>query len=209
MSDQVNPAARSYGDPCGIARALDAVGDRWALLLVRELVFGPKRFKELKVGLPDASPNVLSQRLKDLEAHGVVRHVKNSLYELTPWGQQLHPLLRELGRWGAQSTARPSGPLSVDALMVALETTFRTKSAGELDVVIGLHIAEEQFTAVVRAGTLTLTRGMARNPAALIACDAASLRALVFGDKSLEEAAVQPQGDARLARRFLSLFARP
>src|SRR6188768_960366 len=90
---------RSYADPCGIARALDAVGERWALLIVRELVLGPRRFTDLRAAL-GASPNVLSQRLGELEAAGVVRQrtVGAALYEVTDWGRGLHPILVELAR---------------------------------------------------------------------------------------------------------------
>lgn len=209
MSGPSNSAPRSYGDPCGIARALDAIGERWALLIVRELVFGPKRFGELKAGLPEASPNVLSQRLKDLEAHGVVRHVRTSQYELTPWGQELHPILRELGRWGAQASVRPTGTLSTDALMLALETTFVGKSAGQLEATLELIVDDEHFAAHVTSGSLAITRGFPRDPAASIATDVATLRGLVFGDRAFDDAAVTLNGDARLARRFLRWFARP
>src|SRR5688500_4868827 len=101
---------RSYGDPCGIARALDVVGERWALLIVRELLFGPKRFTDLRAAL-GASPNVLSQRLGELESSGVVerRNAGGALYELSDWGRQLHPILLELGRWGVRSLHRPIG----------------------------------------------------------------------------------------------------
>src|SRR6201993_4693852 len=100
--------ARRYDDPCGIARALDAVGDRWALLVVRELIFGPKRFLQLRDGLHLISPNVLSQRLRDLEDAGVVRRQLLAppagvpVYELTDRGRDLEPALLELGRWGSQ-----------------------------------------------------------------------------------------------------------
>ena len=104
---------RTYGDACGIPRALDRVGERWALLIVRELVLGPKRFTDFKTGLPNASPNVLSQRLRELEQDGVVRRRKlpppaaARVYELTEWGLELEPVLSALGRWGARA---PLGP---------------------------------------------------------------------------------------------------
>src|SRR5690349_19707583 len=103
---------RSYGDPCGIARALDVVGERWALLIVRELTYGPKRFSDLRTAL-GASPNVLTQRLGELEDFEIVQRRKSgsALYELTDWGRELHPILLSLGRWGARSRHRPSGPL--------------------------------------------------------------------------------------------------
>src|SRR5215204_416318 len=121
---------RSYGDPCGIARALDVIGERWALLIVRELLFGPKRFTDLRASL-GASPNVMTQRLGELEAGGLVqrRTTGGGLYELTDWGRELHPVLVQLGRWGARSPHRPTGELTVDALMLALEATFVPHSA--------------------------------------------------------------------------------
>src|SRR5258706_120419 len=99
---------RSYGDPCGIARALDLVGERWALLVVRELVLGPKRFTDLRDGLPGLSPDVLTERLRDLEQAGIVRRrtlappAGSRVYELTGWGRELEPVLVALGRWGSR-----------------------------------------------------------------------------------------------------------
>src|SRR6266700_1804746 len=97
-------AKRTYSDPCGIARALDLLGERWALLVVRELVLGPKRFTDLRAGLSNLSPDVLAQRLRDLERDGVVRRRKlpppagSRVYELTGWGRELEPILLALGR---------------------------------------------------------------------------------------------------------------
>src|SRR6266567_3955340 len=120
---------RSYGDACGIARAFDVIGERWAPLIVRELLLGPKRFTDIQVGLPKASPNVLSQRLRELEQAGVVRRRRlpppaaSQVYELTDWGQDLEPAFAALGRWGSRSPApRSETPLSVDALVVAMRT---------------------------------------------------------------------------------------
>src|SRR6185437_6886764 len=98
---------RTYGDRCGIARALDVVGERWALLVVRELLLGPKRFTDLRAGLPNVGPDMLSARLRDLEAAGVLRHHKlpppasARVYELTERGRELEPGILALGRWGA------------------------------------------------------------------------------------------------------------
>ena len=127
--------ARRYDDPCGIARALDAVGDRWALLVVRELIFGPKRFLQLRQGLRGVSPNVLSQRLRDLEAAGVVRRcmlgppAEVAVYELTASGRALEPVLLELGRWGSRQPMMAAGELSVSALLIALKTVFDPAAA--------------------------------------------------------------------------------
>jgi DNA-binding HxlR family transcriptional regulator len=201
---------RSYGDPCGIARALDIIGERWALLIVRELSYGSKRFSDLRVSL-GLSPNVLTQRLGELEEHGVVQRRKagGAVYELTDWGRNLHPILVQLGYWGARSPHRPAGELSVDALMLALEATFLRDKAAELSATYELLLGEERFTVNVRDGTLTITRGSPRNPDAVIETAPGTLRALVFGDLQLSGAPVELRGDARTARTFFRLFARP
>jgi len=202
---------RSYADPCGIARALDLIGERWALLIVRELLFGPRRFTDLRAGLAGASPNVLSQRLRELEGAGVVQRRKagGAQYELTDWGRELHPILLQLGRWGARSEARPAGELSVNALMAALEATFVPAHAAELRASYELRLGEERFTAHVEAARLTIHAGSARAPDAVIETDPATLRAVVFGDRKLADAAVSLHGDTRAARQFFRLFARP
>ncbi|HVJ17311.1 MAG TPA: helix-turn-helix domain-containing protein [Polyangiaceae bacterium] len=201
---------RSYGDPCGIARALDVVGERWSLLIVRELLFGPKRFTDLRVGL-GASPNVLSQRLDELETSGVVqqRSAGGALYELTDWGRELHPILLRLGRWGARAQHQPEGALGVDALMLALESTFVPENAGELSASYELRLQEERFSVDVERGAIAIARGGQRKPDVVISTDPATLRALVFGDRKLAGAPVETQGDARHIRAFFRLFARP
>jgi DNA-binding HxlR family transcriptional regulator len=201
---------RTYGDPCGIARALDVVGERWALLVVRELLLGAKRFSDLRDAL-GASPNVLAQRLSELETAGVVqrRQSGGALYELTDWGRELHPLLLQLGRWGARTAHRPIGELGVDALMIALESTFLPPQAGDLDATYELRLGEERFTADVRGGALAISRGPPRNADVVIETDAATLRGVAFGDRKLAGAPVEIRGDVRLGRAFFKLFARP
>ncbi|HEY9105964.1 MAG TPA: helix-turn-helix domain-containing protein, partial [Roseateles sp.] len=121
---------RSYDDPCGIARALDSIGERWALLVVRELLLGPKRFTDLRAGLPTASPNVLSQRLRELEGCGVLQRrvlpqpAGVSVYELTAWGRSLEPVLLSLARWGSRRAITSERDLSVDALLIALKVSM-------------------------------------------------------------------------------------
>ncbi|HEX6277060.1 MAG TPA: helix-turn-helix domain-containing protein [Polyangiaceae bacterium] len=201
---------RSYGDPCGVARALDVIGERWALLIVRELLFGPKRFTDLRAAL-GASPNVLTQRLGELETAGVVaRHrAGGALYDLTDWGRGLHPILRELGLWGARSQHLPVAELGADALMLALEATFVPERAAELAATFELRLDEERFSARVEQGVIAVTRGSPREPDAVIITDRGTLRALVFGDEKLGDARVELKGDARLARTFFRLFRRP
>ena len=201
---------RSYGDPCGIARALDIIGERWALLIVRELSYGSKRFSDLRVGL-GLSPNVLTQRLGELEEHGVVqrRTTGAAVYELTDWGRDLHPILVRLGHWGARSAHRPGGELSVDSLLLALEATFLPEKAVELRATYELRLGEERFAVSVAEGSITITRGSPRSPDVVIETDVATLRSLVFGDLQPSRAPVQLHGDARMARGFFRLFTRP
>jgi len=201
---------RSYGDACGIARALDVIGERWALLIVRELAYGPKRFSDLRGGL-GLSPNVLSQRLADLEASGVLerRSISGGLYDLTPWGRELHPLLLQLGRWGARTLHKPVAELSADALMLALEATFTPSHAGDLRASYELRLGEDRFAVDVRDQRLTISRGSPRAPDAVIEADPATLRAVAFGDRKLAGSALQTQGDGRLLRAFFRLFVRP
>lgn len=201
---------RSYGDPCGIARALDVVGERWALLIVRELIYGPKRFSDLRTAL-GASPNVLTQRLGELEDFEIVQRRKSgsALYELTDWGRELHPILMQLGHWGARSRHRPSGPLGVDALMLALESTFVPENAGELEAVYELRLDEERFSVEIHCGTIAIQRGSARSPDVVIETDPATLRGLVFGDRKASGSSTKVIGDARLGRAFFRSFERP
>ena len=135
-------STRRYDDPCGIARALDAVGERWALLVVRELIFGPKRFSQLRDGLHGVSPNVLSQRLRDLEDGGIVRRdaldppAGVAVYELTARGLALEPILLELGRWGSQQPLPAAGELSACAVLLALKTVFDPSADVDVDAIV-------------------------------------------------------------------------
>jgi DNA-binding HxlR family transcriptional regulator len=124
-------AVRSYGQFCGLANALDLVGDRWALLVVRELALGPRRFTDLLGGLPGVSTNVLATRLRELERGGVIRRTvldppaASSVYELTEYGRELEPAMLALGRWGAK-TLGPRGNRAIRSnwLVLALKAFF-------------------------------------------------------------------------------------
>src|SRR5262245_46963831 len=137
---------RGYRDACGMAHALDLIGERWALLVVRELLLGPKRFTDLRRGLPAASPNALSDRLRDLTEIGVVRRRRlqppaaSWVYELTDWGRELEPILISLGTWAIRSSRHDdTGYLSVDSLMLTIRTYFRADAArtGTVEVRLG------------------------------------------------------------------------
>jgi DNA-binding HxlR family transcriptional regulator/putative sterol carrier protein len=211
---------RTYDDGCAAAHALDLVGERWALLVVRELLLGPKRFSDLQTDLPHISPNVLSQRLKDLEAIGVVRRQKLPppagvwVYELSEWGYELEPVLQQLGRWGARSPWRPlDAPISLATLITAMKTMFHPPAAEGLNASYELRIAAERFRVRVEGRRLEIARGRAEQPDAVLEGDVATLGGLAFGGQSFAEALASGRlavhGDAELARRFLDLFKLP
>src|SRR5918998_6366268 len=161
---------RSYDDGCAAAHALDLVGDRWALLVVRELLLGPKRFTDLREGLPNASPNVLAQRLRELEGSGIVRRRKlpppaaSRIYELTAWGAELEPVVISLGRWGARSPSKPQdAALGKDSLVLSFRTMFSAEAAQGLKATYELHFGEDVFHAEVKDGGFDSSRGPAED----------------------------------------------
>ncbi|MGP3969008.1 winged helix-turn-helix transcriptional regulator [Streptomyces sp. 6N223] len=196
----------TYDDPCGVARALDVVGQRWALLIVRELLLGPKRFRDLVRGLHGMSQNVLSQRLKELEQAGIVRRAKagppvsGPVYELTDEGAALEPVLVALGRWGRRRPQAATGPMSADALLLALRTTFDPEAAGDLAVEVELRIDDDRVAVTVADAHLTMRRGPARHPDAVIAGDVAGIRAVVYRGGG---SGVTIDGDREAARRLI------
>jgi DNA-binding HxlR family transcriptional regulator len=210
---------RQYGDPCGIARGLDVVGERWALLIVRELLFGPRRFTDLRDSLPGASPNVLSQRLDDLQETGVVhRHrlpppAATWVYELTAWGHQLEDVLLALARWGSQSALRAEHELSPRALLIAMRTTYAPDSPGDARGRFELNLGDESFAVTTADGSITLTAGRVASPDAVIWSGPAALRAVIFGDRALPDAlrsgALRIDGDGGAAAGLLASFRRP
>jgi DNA-binding HxlR family transcriptional regulator len=217
---QVN--TRSYGDSCGIARALDLTGERWALLIVRELLLGPKRFTDLRAGLPAVSPDVLAQRLRELEQAGVVRRRKLAppagarVYELTEWGTELEPALLALGRWGSRaSLPRSAADLSPDALAVALMTMFDAGAAAGLNSSYHLQLGEYGFSVTVAGGSLEMVRAQAPAPGAALAIetDTATLAAMLWHGAPVPEAissgALRIVGNQRDLTRFLQLFRQP
>jgi DNA-binding HxlR family transcriptional regulator len=207
---------RSYGDPCGVARALDAVGERWALLVVRELLLGPKRFSALHRGLGAASQNVLAQRLRELEAAGVVRRRRlgppagSWVYELTDEGSTLEPVLVALGRWGRGRPGTSDAELSVDALVLALQTTFDAAAAGDLEASLDLQVDDDRLAVTVAAGRLSVTRASAKDPDATLRTDVPTLRELAFRKRRLDDAAAAGaaaiEGDRAAVQRLLDAF---
>jgi DNA-binding HxlR family transcriptional regulator len=214
---------RTYGDSCGIARALDIVGERWALLVVRELIHGPKRFTDLRAGLPRVGPDMLAARLRELAEAGVVRRATlpppaaSKIYELTDWGAELAPVLLALGRWGSRVPMPEQAPaLGVDAAVMALETTFDADAAGWVDAAYELVLGDQRFTLEVAGGRLEVTRGHAPDgvtPAAILETDTATLAAVVWHghpiERAIRDGALRVQGDPEAAADFVGLFAPP
>jgi DNA-binding HxlR family transcriptional regulator len=211
---------RSYGDACRFASALDVIGERWALLVVRELLLGPKRFTDLRAGLPGASPNILSERLRGLEHGGVIRRRKLAppasswVYELTDWGAELEPVITMLGAWGARSPLPPVGTrIGVDSIVLALRSLFDPERADGLSAEYEIRVSGQRFRVSVAAGEIELARGAAKAPKLAIEGEPGDLAALLTGQLSLEAAldsgAVRIEGGRREAARFLRLFPMP
>jgi DNA-binding HxlR family transcriptional regulator len=213
----VMPTVRSYDDPCGIARALDVLGDRWALLVVRELIFGPKRFVQLRAGLHGISPNVLSQRLRDLQDAGVVHQdvldlpAGVAIYELTRRGRTLEPILLELGRWGSQEQVTTATELSVNALLLALKTVFDPAEA--VDATFALRIDGDWFRMTVAGQSIDIARARTERPAVTFETDVTTLRSVAFSrepvTKAEREGRLTITGDRRTALKFARMFAIP
>ena len=181
------------------------MGDRWALLVVRELLLGPKRFTDLRAGLPRVSPDVLAQRLRELEAAGVLRRdtlpppAASQVYELTERGRELKTVILELGRWGSGEPAN-DGPLGPDAAVIALMTMFR----GGLEGTFELRLDGQVFALSAADGTLDAARGPAAEPAAVIEGTPGTLASVLWHGADARQLTVT--GDAR---RFLRAFTPP
>lgn len=211
---------RSYEDGCAAAHALDLIGERWALLVVRELALGPKRFTDLRAGLPGISPNVLSQRLQDLEDASILIRRKLPppaviwVYQLTDWGLELEPIIRDIGRWAARSPQLPQGrPLSVNSFVLSLRTMFDPVTAAGFQARIGLQLGEQSFLAEISEGRLLLPAGDASAPDAVLAGDPNALAAIIYGGQDLAAAVRAGQlavdGDIGVVERFVRLFPLP
>jgi DNA-binding HxlR family transcriptional regulator len=221
VTDLRKPAEkRHYDDACATAHALDLIGDRWALPVIRELMFGPKRFTDLRRDLPAISANVLTQRLEGLEETGVViRHklpppASAWVYELTSWGYTSEPIFQVLGRWGAMSPFHdPTGPLSASSARLSFRTMIDAGRAEGLSARIGFTFGEESFVGTIADGGIAIERGPARNVDLLFAGEPRMLAAAVYGGVPLDalaaDGALRIEGDHALAQRFITLFPLP
>jgi DNA-binding HxlR family transcriptional regulator/putative sterol carrier protein len=205
---------RVHDDGCGIAHATDLLGQRWALLVVRELLLGAKRFTDLRTGIPDISPNVLGQRLRELESSGILRRrklpppVATQVYELTDWGRELEPAVLALGRWASHSRSFPVGAvMGPDSLVLALKTTFQPQKADGLDARFELWLGEIPYEIRVRDGAFEAERGEATSAGATIRTNPDELTGVVFGEKpfgkAVESGTLEVEGDRRSVRALL------
>jgi DNA-binding HxlR family transcriptional regulator len=212
---------RTYGDGCAIAVGLDLVGERWALLVVRELLLGPKRFTDLRRGLPNASDNVLSERLRELERAGVVRRRKlpppagSRVYELTDWGRELEQTVISLGHWAARSPSGPpsDAPVGVDSIILALRSRFDADAARGLRARYELRLGEDRFRIEVADDEIEVARGEPDHADVRLDTDPDTLAAVLWAGRPLADAQragkLTIEGHKAAAERFLRLFPMP
>jgi DNA-binding HxlR family transcriptional regulator len=201
---------RSYNQFCGVARALDLIGERWALLVVRELALGPKRFTDLRQGLPGIATNVLSVRLRQLERDGVVTRrllpppAPAQIYQLTELGRELVPIMLALGRWGAGTMGARSPDQSIrgEWLALALKAFFDPAAARDLRATIALELDGAPFTLRVEEGLLDVVPGKDGASDLAISTDTELLLKFLAG----APVSVPAEGDRELLERLPELF---
>ena len=214
------PNWRRYRDACGTAQGLDIVGERWTLLVVRELLLGPKRFTDLRVGLPGISSNILADRIETLEVSGVARRrtlpppAGSKVYELTDWGKELEAVVAAVGRWGARSPWRgEEDEIGVDGLMVSFKTMFDPEAAGDLEAHYEVMLEDQGFGLEVKDGKIRIYRGAPNNPDARIETDVDTLAALAYEggafDEALRTGDIEVGGDRSAVERLMGLFQLP
>lgn len=219
-SQKITSVRRRYDDACGAAHALDLAGERWALLVMRELMLGPKRFNDIRADLPGISANVLTQRLAGLEAAGVLARKRlpppasAQVYELTPWGYESEPIFQALGRWAARSPAHdPRLPLSAASLLLSFRTMIEPERAKGVSARIGLKLGKESFVVGIENGEVAAARGDCPGADVVFTGAAPAVAAAVYGGVPIDaleaDGALAIEGDRALAARFTTLFPLP
>ncbi|MFL6851580.1 MAG: winged helix-turn-helix transcriptional regulator [Sphingomicrobium sp.] len=205
---------RRYEDACGLAHALDLLGERWAMLVLRELAYGPRRFSELKADLQGISANVLTQRLIELESRRLVKKSKLpppasvQVYEATEWGLEAIPLIANLGRWAARSPLHdPSLRMSHVSLVMSLQTLLSPELAEGLDQRIGFRLGDANYVATIRGGRLDVHRTEVKDCDLVFSGSPSAVAAVIHGGAPFET--IEVEGDLDLARRFVTLFPLP
>lgn len=211
------PHGRWYADACGTAFGMELLGERWSLLIVRELMFGPRRFTDIRANLPGISAKVLTERLAGLEANGVVvrstapEPAPAQLYGLTEWGYAAEPLIQEIGRWAAASPLHdPTLPLSPVSFMLSLRTMLDREAARDLAVTAAFVIGPARFVARLANQKMPVERGETALPDLTFEATAAPpLAGVFYGEMSPADLGVRIVGDGELTRRFIACFNLP
>ncbi len=205
---------RRYDDACAAAHGMELIGDRWAMPVIRELLLGPRRFSDLKTSLRAISANVLTQRLEDLEAAGILVRRKLpppasvQVYELTSWGYESAPIFQALGRWAVRSLRHdPSRPFSAVSLMLSLRTMFDAAAAADFDARIQLILADQTFFWERQSDDIRIGRGEIDNPDFTLSGCPSDIAAVVYMGAPLDS--VGFEGNRALAERFARLFPLP
>jgi DNA-binding HxlR family transcriptional regulator len=205
---------RRYDDACGLAHALELLGERWAMLVMRELAYGPRRFSELKTDLQGISANVLTQRLTELEGRGLVRKMKLpppasvQVYQATEWGLEAVPVIASLGRWAARSPCHdPTLPMSHVSLIMSLQTLLSPALADSLHARIGFRLGEANYVTTLRDGRLGVERGEVADCDVEFIGSPTEVAAVIHGGAPFEM--IRVEGDMELAKRFITLFPLP
>jgi DNA-binding HxlR family transcriptional regulator len=209
-----NEEKRRYDDACGMAHAMELLGERWAMLVLRELAYGPRRFSELKADLQGISANVLTQRLTELEARGLVRKVRLpppasvQVYQATEWGLEAIPVIAALGRWAARSPFHdPTLPMSHVSLIMSLQTLLSPELAEGFNARIGFRLGEANYVTTLHHGQLDVERGEVANCDVVFEGSACDVTAVIHGGAPFET--IRVEGDVELAKRFVTLFPLP
>jgi DNA-binding HxlR family transcriptional regulator len=208
-------AKRGYGDACGTAHGLELIGERWALLVLRELMLGPRRFSELRADLPGISANVLTQRLNELEERGLVvrrrlpRPASVQVYEATEWGLEAEPIVQALGRWAARSPRHdPTLPISGVSILLSMRTMFDRDKIKGMKGAIQFHFGSDHYVARIHDGAIDVAPGEAPNADLVVASNPpANLAAVMYGKAPYD--LIQWSGDRNLLDRFVDLFHLP
>ena len=212
--------SRRYHDACGAAHGLDLIGERWALLVIRELMMGPRRFSDLRKDLCGLSANVLTQRLEGLEASGIVQRRKLpppasvQVYELTDWGYEIKPVFMVLGRWAARSPLHdPTLPISAVSVMQSFETMFDPARAGEAAMRLGFAMDEDRMVVTVADGVIATRRGAVEDGDVVVRAAPPVVAAAVYGKVPLAalegEGAMTIEGDRDVFAHFIDFFHLP
>lgn len=209
---------RIYNQYCAIARALDIVGERWTLLLIRELLTGPKRFTDLLDHLPTMGTNLLSRRLKELEEEGLASKKKlpppasSIVYTLTPRGEELEPVLESLAQWGRPllGSPRENDRLAKGWLMLAMKKSFRPEAAAGVDEVHEYHVDADVFQVRIQNQQIEIRQGQPWTPGMTLTTDSNALMQVVAGELSaataVQEGLFNIEGDTDAFWSSFSLY---